>query len=79
MTYSGSMAGEAKQEETGPAAASLEARGVTVRLGGTLALDDVSLSVAAGEAVALVGESGAGKTTLLRCFNRMIVPQAGLV
>jgi osmoprotectant transport system ATP-binding protein len=60
-------------------AASLEALGVTVRLGDTLAVDSVSLAVAAGEAVALVGESGAGKTTLLRCFNRMVEPSAGIV
>src|SRR4051812_11905396 len=44
-----------------------------------MALDRVSLVVAPGEAVALVGESGAGKTTLLRCFNRMVVPDSGRV
>ena len=44
-----------------------------------MALDDVSLDVARGQCVALVGESGAGKTTLLRCFNRMIVPPQGTV
>lgn len=58
---------------------SLEARGVRSVLGDVLALDDVDLIVAAGESVALVGESGAGKTTLLRCFNRMVVPSAGVV
>jgi osmoprotectant transport system ATP-binding protein len=42
-----------------------------------MALDTVSLEVAPGACVALVGESGAGKTTLLRCFNRMVVPDAG--
>jgi osmoprotectant transport system ATP-binding protein len=60
-------------------AATLEAENVSVRLGGVLALDRVTLSVAAGSAVALVGESGAGKTTLLRCFNRMVLPSEGCV
>ena len=61
------------------AAAALEAHDLIVRLGGTLALDGVSLDVPAGAAIALVGESGAGKTTLLRCFNRMAVPERGVV
>jgi osmoprotectant transport system ATP-binding protein len=57
----------------------LEARGVTCRFDGMVAVDAVSLQVARGASVALVGESGAGKTTLLRCFNRMVVPAQGQV
>ncbi|MFY0524149.1 ATP-binding cassette domain-containing protein [Archangium gephyra] len=58
---------------------SLQARVVRYTVGAVTALDGVSLHVAQGQCVALVGESGAGKTTLLRCFNRMVVPSAGEV
>jgi osmoprotectant transport system ATP-binding protein len=55
----------------------LEARNVTHHFGNVLALDDVTIDVEAGRAVALVGESGSGKTTLLRCFNRLVEPDRG--
>ena len=42
-------------------------------------LDDVSLSVAAGDAVGLVGESGAGKSTILRLLLGLAAPRAGEV
>jgi osmoprotectant transport system ATP-binding protein len=58
---------------------SLSARHVSHRFGSVMALDDVSIDVPAGKAVALVGESGSGKTTLLRCFNRLVEPERGEV
>ena len=58
---------------------SLAARNVSHRYGSVIALNDVSIEVPAGHAVALVGESGSGKTTLLRCFNRLVEPLRGEV
>ncbi len=42
-----------------------------------VALCDVSLEIASGERVAVIGRSGAGKSTLLRLFNRLLQPTAG--
>jgi osmoprotectant transport system ATP-binding protein len=57
----------------------IELEGVTKRYGERLALAGVSLRIARGAFVALVGGSGSGKTTLLKTVNRLIAPDEGLV
>jgi branched-chain amino acid transport system ATP-binding protein len=52
---------------------------ITAAYGAFTALWDVSLRVAAGEAVAVVGPNGAGKTTLMRVISGMIAPRAGAI
>jgi ABC-type polar amino acid transport system ATPase subunit len=54
-------------------------RGLTKRFGSRLILDDISLSVAKGQTVALIGPSGGGKSTLLRCINGLNVFDQGEV
>jgi NitT/TauT family transport system ATP-binding protein len=53
--------------------------GVTRRFGHVVALDGVSLAVAPGEVVAVVGASGSGKSTLLELVCGLQAPDAGTV
>ncbi|MCO5331909.1 MAG: ABC transporter ATP-binding protein [Ilumatobacteraceae bacterium] len=52
---------------------------MTVRFGERTVLDRVSLNVADGEVVALLGPSGSGKSTLLRVIAGLLVPDGGSV
>lgn len=57
----------------------LQVQGVSLAFGGVRALADVSLQVAAGEAVGLVGPNGAGKTTLFNCVCGQLRPDRGSI
>jgi len=59
--------------------AALEVRDVTVRFGGVVALDKVSLTVRPGEVVGLIGPNGAGKTAMLDVITGFTQPSGGAV
>ncbi|HKA86451.1 MAG TPA: ABC transporter ATP-binding protein [Haliangiales bacterium] len=61
------------------AAPLLRIRGLSVRFGGIIALDDVSFDVARGDICGLIGPNGAGKTTLFNCLSRLYDAHAGSV
>jgi ATPase subunit of ABC transporter with duplicated ATPase domains len=57
----------------------LEARGLSVEVGGRLTLEEASFTVRAGDKVGLVGRNGAGKTSLLKVLGGEATPAAGKV
>jgi ATP-binding cassette subfamily B protein len=62
-----------------PIQGAIEIRGLTFSYNGTPVLRDVSLSVAAGESLAIVGPTGSGKSTLISLLPRLYEPPRGTV
>ena len=66
---------------TGPemAAPALRATDISKRFGGVVALDNVSIDLAAGQITGLVGDNGAGKSTLIRILSAVLTPDSGTI
>ncbi|MDA8013973.1 MAG: ATP-binding cassette domain-containing protein, partial [Alphaproteobacteria bacterium] len=57
----------------------LELRNISKRFAGAVANDNISLSLAAGEIHALLGENGAGKSTLVQILYGRLAPDSGAI
>ena len=57
----------------------LEVSHLSVRYGPFLALDGISMKVAAGEIVGLIGPNGAGKSSLARAISGLVTPSSGSI
>ena len=55
----------------------LEVRHLTMRFGGLVAIDDLSLTARNGEITAIIGPNGAGKTTVFNCLTGFYKPTVG--
>ena len=57
----------------------LEAKDLSVRFGGVLAVNNVSFDVKRGEVFTLIGPNGAGKTTVFNLISRIYTPTSGSI
>jgi putative amino-acid transport system ATP-binding protein len=60
-------------------ASAISITGLNKAFGDTSVLKDISLEIAPGERVVVIGPSGTGKSTLLRCLNFLDRPDAGVI
>ncbi len=57
----------------------LKVEHLTMRFGGLVAIDDVSMEAARGEITAIIGPNGAGKTTVFNCLTGFYKPTVGMI
>jgi len=76
MTGSRRTAAPANSQSTAPI---LRTEGLTVRFGGLIALNNVSIAVQPGKIRAIIGPNGAGKSTFFNCLTGVLRPTAGRI
>jgi branched-chain amino acid transport system ATP-binding protein len=76
MTGSRRPAAPANSQSTAPI---LRTEGLTVRFGGLIALNNVSIAVQPGKIRAIIGPNGAGKSTFFNCLTGVLRPTAGRI
>ncbi|XYQ54618.1 amino acid ABC transporter ATP-binding protein [Pectobacterium carotovorum] len=57
----------------------ISVKNLSKRFGDQVVLNNISLDIAKGEVVAIIGPSGSGKSTLLRCLNLLETPELGTI
>ncbi|ACX89908.1 amino acid ABC transporter ATP-binding protein [Pectobacterium parmentieri] len=57
----------------------ISVKNLSKRFGDQVVLNNISLDIAKGEVVAIIGPSGSGKSTLLRCLNLLETPESGTI
>jgi polar amino acid transport system ATP-binding protein len=65
--------------DKGTSAPAVELERIRLSYGDHVALKDVSLTLASGEVMAMIGPSGSGKSSLLRCINLLERPSSGVL
>lgn len=68
-----------KTIDRAPSGPAVWTRGLVRKFGKTTAVDEVNLSIEAGEFYGLLGQNGAGKTTTIKCIVGLLRPNAGSV
>ena len=66
-----------QKAESRVSVAILEAKNISKKFPGVLALDSVDISFEPGEIHAVIGENGAGKSTLIKCLTGVYTPESG--
>ncbi|MEU9301641.1 ABC transporter ATP-binding protein [Streptomyces sp. NPDC048269] len=79
LTQAEARTGPGSAAHAGPPGARLALRGVRLGHRGSVVLDEVDLTVEAGEVLTVVGPSGCGKSTLLRTLAGLLPPLGGVV